>query len=167
MSVSSAVTLPNQPTVGTVFEIPLGGDGFTAPRSVYAVEVTLTHDASGGNAGIIVTLDPRYTELVSYICCTLTSASTDPTPCQFVVLQNGDDVWTNVVNCQLLGATAVGEVRPPGMLLVTTPGGIPQAQVNQLNVDGDTTKLNMRIYNFEREMIRKVPISLAMFAIPR
>ncbi len=148
-------------------EIPLGGDGWTAPRSLYAVEVSLTHDASGGNAQIDVFTDPRYTSLVSYMCMTQTSVAADTTPCQYAVVQNGDDLWINVVSGLKVGATTISTASPPGMLLISNPQQTPFVQCILDNIDTEVSKLNMRIYNFEREMIRQVPISLAMLTLPR
>ncbi len=167
MSVTSAFTLPAQPDNGRVEEVPLGGDGWTSPRSFYAVEETLVHDAGGGSATVTCTLDQRYTSLVSFIVVTVLSAGSSPTATQIGVFQTGDDLWAVVENAIVFGGLAIAQVRPPGMLLVHKPGAVPFVQIINVNVDTESTKLNMRVYNFNREMIRNVPISLAMLAIPR
>lgn len=67
-SVSAVLTLPSQPTTGTVTYIPLGGDGYRAPFAQYNIlGFTLAGDASGGSALLQVKMDDRYTCLVPFM----------------------------------------------------------------------------------------------------
>ncbi len=68
MSVSESVTLPAQPTTGSVSRVPLGGDGYTAPSAAYAIRGhAVTGDAGGGTATLTINCDDRFCSLVAWV----------------------------------------------------------------------------------------------------
>lgn len=67
MSVSEVFQIPNQPTIGSVAWVPLGGDGVTAPIGYYEVDAQIVGDVSGGNASVSCAFDPRYTNLLAWV----------------------------------------------------------------------------------------------------
>ncbi len=66
MSVTEAVVLPAQPTIGATIWVPLGGDGVTAPIGYYDVLARIVGDAGGGVAQVSIGFDSRYTSLLAY-----------------------------------------------------------------------------------------------------
>ncbi len=69
-NIDEDIQLPDQPsTTGTVQHIPLGGDGFSAPKGAYVIQqATLTGDGSTvGFAHIRIRMDQVYCSLVSYV----------------------------------------------------------------------------------------------------
>lgn len=68
MAVSSTVTLPQQAAVGQgTLYTPFGGDGKSAPLGIYDVDIRVVGDAGGGNAGVTIAFDPRYTSVIAYV----------------------------------------------------------------------------------------------------
>ncbi len=167
MAVASTVQLPQQPTVGLVETWPLGGDGFAAPHSFVAVEIELANDASAGLSSIAINMDPRYTSLVSFITHTTVSAAADPHRCQLVVFNTNCDLAADQPDTNVFNGVASGTYKPPGMLLKVTPGSTPRIAATWINVDTETNTVNARIYQFNREMIHRVPVWLAMQNLPR
>lgn len=49
MAQLESIILPNQPALGSVEYIPLGGDGWRSPQSAFLIDFQKTGDASGGN----------------------------------------------------------------------------------------------------------------------
>ncbi len=167
MAVASTVQLPAQPTTGLTETIPLGGNGFSAPHSIVAVELELANDASGGLSSLVINMDPRYTSLVSYITHTTTSAAADPHRCQIAVFNTDCDLWADQPDTVVFNGSAVGAAKPPGMLLKVVPGQTPRITATWVNVDTETNIVNCRIYQFDRQMIHTVPVWLAMQNLPR
>ncbi len=68
MSVTETLSLPAQPSSGTVTYEPLGGDGMIAPLAAYWIDnFIISGDASGGVAELVVECDPRYECLVGFL----------------------------------------------------------------------------------------------------
>jgi len=67
-AVSSSVVLPLQPSSGDLRYIPLGGDGFTAPKAAYnLIGMAVTGAAGAGSMTLTCTMDDRYVSLLSYV----------------------------------------------------------------------------------------------------
>lgn len=74
VAVSSSFTLPNQPANGVVTQVPLGGDGYTAPFAMYTVvNFATTGDATGGAQTMNMVMDNRYCALLGYASMTSTA----------------------------------------------------------------------------------------------
>lgn len=67
MSILQQVNLPAQPGAGDVTFVPLGGNGYTAPESMYYWSITQTGDVSGGTATIDVGRDERFEQLIDFL----------------------------------------------------------------------------------------------------
>lgn len=67
MAITEILTLPNQPAVGSVEYIPLGGNGFQAPQSAFMFDFRITGDASGGLVKWEVNRDERFEHIVSFL----------------------------------------------------------------------------------------------------
>lgn len=75
MAVASSVTLPAQPAAGFVTYIPLGGDGWVAPQSMFEVLVQLASDASGGNSVTTIVRDDRFESVITRAETIISSAA--------------------------------------------------------------------------------------------
>jgi len=151
LSVTSSFTLPAQPATGSAIQVPLGGDGFSAPHSAVVLRsITLAHDVSGGSAVMEVILDDRFCSLVSY---------------QQMFIDQATEL-AEVVRAEIVGATSpicrdnitltpnatlsdtAGIWYPPSWIL---PGTANRCilRYTAVNVDGDTSHQNALIYQFD------------------
>jgi len=174
VSVTSAFELPAQPTNGTVGLQPLGGNGFTAPHSVYSVFEQVTHDASAGNASISCRFDPRYTQLVSYIGVGQTSGAA--TVDYFLEIECSDvDRIAVVKEAPLISVVGLGITNqalwtPPAILCSAGLGAVtdtPFFRVVTTNTDTESTILRARVYNFDKRARELVPLPELLGALVR
>lgn len=169
MSVSSAVTLPAQPTSGVVRYVPMGGDGFYSPQAAYHVSNhAVTGDASGGNATLQVVMDDRHCSLLSYLTISIiqgTSADADvrlslasgQTPLQAF---QGPVV---AISATVIGQTITKTWNPPAYLI---PGGpnVGTIECRALNVDGDVYRIGALIYLFDIRAREETPMGPLLFS---
>lgn len=147
---TSTVTLPAQPTIGTTHYVPLGGDGLSAPFAAQTVRaMQVEHDASGGTATAVINLDPRFCGLVSFMTIQIAQAinadadvsltvtgSTTPSQVLRVVQPSGTDF-------------EIGRTWTPNPIIL--PGGNQEAGQLRFacdNVDGDDSFLDVWVYLF-------------------
>lgn len=162
MSVSSTFALPGQPDAGTNTYVPLAGDGYTAPHSLFAVNVTLAMDASGGVANIRITRDPRWEHLVPVIGALNTNTTQDEMQMDITTaLAAGGPIF-------LVGGLA--QQRPDGtQARVWTPPPIINPlsfQVVAANVDTFQLSMSMVVYNFRVDASRKIPLPILLASVP-
>ena len=67
MAVGTTQQLPEEPTIGSLEFVPLGGDGWIAPQSMYVGRTQSTGDASGGAHSITINADPRFTQICAVL----------------------------------------------------------------------------------------------------
>lgn len=169
IAVSSAVTLPAQPTTGTVSWIPLGGDGYVSPMAAYAVVGhSVTGAVGGGSATLQVVMDSRFTSLVSWVTWANTQvASADA---DFRVTIGGPGVPTQAesglitaIAADVSTATISRTWNPNPSIL---PGGANPAsiQMSMLNVDADVYSLSCLIYLFNIRAREITPMGPLLFA---
>ncbi len=175
MSVSSLVTLPAQPGSGTTTERPLGGDGWTAPHSVHAVDVELESDASLGTSTIRVHTDPRWSCVISYMLTRLQAPTADMPIAQTIVMGkfSGFAQVTNVIDVSAAPIGISGGVlwTPPPFISSTSDpvsAAVPMYGESLMNnIDTETHTLHMRVYNFHKDAERRVPLSVLLASLPR
>ncbi len=162
-AVSAALVLPAQPAAGSLVYVPLGGDGQRAPKFAWALRVfQLSGDASGGAAQLTVTLDPRYTSLVSLVTWQIAQGAA--ADADFRVLLRGDtsptvlDLGTQDSTVSLVSAFEVGRTWNPTPIVL--PGGNENAQIQAhfKNVDGDEYFLDALIYAFDIDVRQRTPM---------
>lgn len=168
VTVLEALELPNQPTVGTTQYVPLGGNGFDAPFSYYAVDIQLDADVSGGNNDIIVLMDPQFMGLVSFIQTLVISVSA-ATPSKRLITMTASDHCRDSRDCVFEAVDGQASIlwTPPGLTLNATPLHTPSFRSTIENVDGDDHFFNLRIYNFKKDAEKKVPLRLIMANLVR
>lgn len=177
MAVEERVQLPNQPTSGLLENVPLGGNGLTAPHSAQVVRVNLDGDASGGGSTIYVRMDPRFVSLVSYVNLRVDGVSADQpfrmelrctTQDAVVVGGNGDHAAIAG-----FGGTTVNMLWTPPPVLCGVPQGSiadgipPYVRVDISNTNGATQVLSMRLYNFDVRAREITPVPALVSALSR
>ncbi len=166
MSVAFAVTLPLAPGTGILTYVPLGGDGFFAPFAAYSLtSLTLAGDASGGQAGMDITLDDRYTSLVAFLAPQVNQVTEADLVAQMRVVGNNSP--SIVENITLLASAVTSDsaalwIPPPWIC----PGGsnVCTASFVAPNVNGDTSVLSALIYLFNIRAREESPVGLLNFA---
>ncbi len=160
MSVSDTFQLPNQPTTGDAVVVPLGGDGFKAPRLAYMVnKYSVTGDATAGSASLELEMDPRFVSVVAYVTLQVIQAST--TDSEFRMTISSDFIGEQVdqgdqtaISATIAAFTFARTWIPAPVLL---PGGfgtvgnnnVPRITMKMLNVDTDDYQLSALIYCFD------------------
>lgn len=166
MTVSSTVTLPNQPTDGLVEFVPLGGDGYLAPLAQYIVsEFKVDGDVSGGSSQLFLNMDPQYQGLVQLISFRMDGATADvDMVCSITTKNLGfSDTWSGV----LLDKTIAGITNVRGSYAPAPLFDFGQVNCVVPNVDGDDLTLGLIINCFARDASRKVPMGILLSSLPR
>ncbi len=164
MSVVLEVTLPAQPASGTVEFLPLGGDGRTAPHSMFLVDIQGTGDATGNHLRLTINRDQRFEQLCSYMM--LQNGSAAAVDYRMQVLTAGAARQINV------GATKHATIdvtftvasiiwAPPAYMLGD------QWQMATANVDTIVSRLKVLLYNFDIQASKKTPLPLLLASLPR
>lgn len=175
MSVLTQVELPAQPTVGGVVFHPLGGNGFSGPHSVYHGLVESASDASGGKNEIQVRLDPRFTQLVIQVQCSVAgqAAALDCDIQLFESVNSVMGVRREVPYRPISGLTAAGHVNwnPAPFLLSAGPkvgsNFQPYLRTAIDNTNGETLYCRFHVYNFDKRARELVPIEIMSSVLVR
>lgn len=162
MSVSESITLPGQPSAGILDIIPLGGDGFTAPKFAYQLRaMELVGDAGGGNVAMTMNMDPEWCSLVGYM--TLRINQVAAADADFVFIIGGDGTATVALNGLAVATAAAvnsGTIwktwRPEPLILPY--GGNPVASVRVANVLNDVVQLDALVYVFDPRVRETTPL---------
>jgi len=167
MAVSNALTLPGSDTNGGLTTyLALGGNGYTAPQSMFEVSVLTDADASAGNLVFTLTFDARFQSIVTYVRMSGASASTGiemdcalfpPLPRSQPRAQG----FVNAVPVSTLHGTNDYVWNPPplmgmGRLIATVP-----------NTNGDNLTVQCYMYNFNINVLQTVPLSIILASLPR
>lgn len=169
MAVTVSLQLPNQPAVGNVDFIPLGGDGFKAPRAAYAVRGFATDgDASGGALTLNVLMDIRYTSLIDYMVAGIQQATPADAEVRQLITSNTTATMTEQGDVTAIAATVSGGsiskmFVPPALIL---PGGTESSvgRFQATNVDGDTYTIDMLIFLYNIRVRELTPYGTLLFA---
>ncbi len=164
MAVSTVLSIPDSPATGLLTYVPLGGDGWTSPHSVWEVSVASVGVAGGGNNVVDVNFDPRWETVCAYMRCTNDSASA-AIEMLFELLQTHNQpslsAFANSLPVIQLTSLNVFTWCPPPIV------GMRRARVTTTNVDGDTLLFQMYLYNFQRTVLQKVPLAHILASLPR
>lgn len=140
--------------------MPLGGNGFTGPQSLYEVSVSLDGDVSGGNSVITITFDTRF-ESILLLADTINVGTALDTS---VVYRLGSTV----------PFTGVGTGLGMGILTECISSWSPPPMIHRdlissttVNRDGDDHVLNCLIYNYNIRATEFVPLSRLLSTLPR
>lgn len=165
MAVAATVQLGDQPGTGRIRQIPLGGNGKTAPISMYEVQVALANDASGDESTITVNRDPRYTSICTLIGGTVTvPAAGIEMLFEMQDTENAGPIsrgFANAVPIASVGGTSIAVWNPPPIMTMTT------WRMITANVDGDTAAFQAWFYNFDRRILELTPMYQILANLPR
>lgn len=172
MAVEVSIQLPNQPAIGGVEELPLGGPGRISPTNCQDVTVSSVSDASGGLNIITIHTDPRWTCLVSYITCAVGGAAVDRDIAFDLLGSRIGVMGPSLTSTVPSGLAARLMWTPPPYLgttnLLTTDDTVPfRIRATITNVDTETLLVSARIYNFEKNIEQRVPLSQLLSVLPR
>jgi hypothetical protein len=158
MAVVTTLTLPSQPTTGSVVYKPLGGNGFTSPQSMFYVTVDSLGIAGGGLNSIQVFKDERFEQLVDFMTIQGNAGA---------VIYRMDifrDLGSRALVIDTTSADTTiscGTWSPPALI-------DPESwKVSTANVEDENVKLKMAIYNFNIRASEKIPLELLLASIRR
>lgn len=167
MAVTTTLTLPASDTNGGLTTyIALGGNGYSAPQSMFEVSVFSAATASGGINQIQVTFDARFQSIVTYVRMSGGSASTalemdcalfPPLPRNQPRAQG----FVNAVPVNGLFTTNDYVWNPPPLM------GMGRIHGTVPNINGDDLTLQFYMYNFNINVLQQVPLSLILASLPR
>ncbi len=167
-SLSETLTLPQNPTVGTVDYVPLGGDGFQAPFAAYSVrDFEQTGDAGGGTITFSIDVDERFCSYVSWLSFIGRLATV--ADAEYRVFSSADrhaqaSEVKNARASSVLGSNEVSEVwRPPGVIL---PGSGSNASFGLIieNILNDVWRVSAHIYLFNVRVRELTPMGPLLWA---
>lgn len=167
IAVSQTVTLPAQPTVGTVNYIPLGGNGYTAPHAAYSISgFAVTGATGGGAAALRVNLDPRFCSLVGFVFFQNIQAT--PADAEFRMFIDGGGSPAQVdagdiTSVGTVSAASLNHTWNPTPIVLFGPRA-PIIGVDLLNVDADVISMNTMIYLFNINARQATPMGPLLWA---
>ncbi len=160
MAIDLDINLTNQPAVGSITYRPLGGDGFTAPRSMYMFDIASTGDASGGDNTVTVFRDERFQNIASFLQVQTNGVSR-------IVLFN---VSTHNVGRGIHIGSTVAITGDSFSALMWTPPLLLDSDswaLQMVNTDTEAVRFKGIVYNFDIFASEKVPLSLLVASMPR
>ncbi len=168
-SVTETVTLPAQPTTGSTTFVPLGGDGFIAPKFAYAVRnFLLTGDATGTFVQQTIEMDERWCALVAFVEFTIQQATSADAEFQLSVSSDKSaeliDSGLQVAVNSSVSSLEVGHLWNPPPLVLPGAGDNARIRLQTLNVDGDIVRLSAYIYLFDVRVRETTPMGPLLWA---
>ncbi len=162
MSVNYSFALPAQPDEGGFELVPLGGNGFTAPHSMYLASPFITGDASGGIAEVDMTLDDRYTCLVNHVQVDATSAA-GAKHTRIVLFGPGSFAMSvaPIAPVSSIDTVARASWSPDPLFKARS------LKSRWLNVDTEVYYCHSVIYNFDIRAAEEMPLSALLASLPR
>ncbi len=164
MSVTETITLPAQPTVGNTTFLPLGGNGFTSPHSMYTVAMAIDGDASGGIIQAKVNLDPRYAALISVMQGQSDSAVQADDYRFAIEAKGGVFFLSNVGTMKYSAWEAYNRItwNPSGLM------DPDSASFQCVNVDAtETYSFSFIVYNFDINAPQQIALPQLFSVLPR
>lgn len=169
MSVTSTVQLPNQPAAGSTIWVPLGGNGYTAPHSMFEAEIQIANDAGGGDTRLFILTDPRWESIVHRAEIIVSSASGAE---RFAFNLNIAQItgFPPKIPMNYQGLMDLNDVTLVNHAFWDLPPHIDAQQISMTadNVDvTEVTFLRAFIYNFHKDASQRVPLNVLLESIPR
>jgi len=160
MAIDLQVNLTDQPPSGSNKWVPLGGDGWTSPQSLYFFNINSTGDATGGNHVIQVFRDERFENIASFL---LVQAIAAATIVRMDVSREGTGRATHI------GTTVVDEAGTTGVLSWSPPLIIDAEKwaLTLVNTDTEVIAFKGLVYNFNIRASERVPLSVLVASLPR
>lgn len=169
MSVTSTVQLPQQPTTGSTIWVPLGGNGYTSPHSMFEVDVQLANDASGGDCRLFILTDPRWESIINRAELIVASQAAQA---EFTFNLNISQIagFPPKVPMNYQGEMDLSSLTGTGACSWDLPPHIDAQQISATldNVDDtETSIIRAWIFNFHKDASQRVPLNVLLGSIPR
>ncbi len=164
MAITQTLTLPNQPPVGAVEYIPLGGNGWTAPQSAFAVDWRITGDVSGGATRWVLNRDPRFEHILQFMM--IESDSATAITYRMDIFRGISAGAVHNVGTTALSAV-IGHVLASQMWVpppIIDPNKF-EAKID--NVSTEVGKFKLLIYNFNIRASEEMPLSMLLASLSR
>jgi hypothetical protein len=171
MAIADSFTLPGQPALGSSVYTPLGGNGFSAPHSMYDITFQIVGDATGGNIVLAVVYDSRFTGMINWVCVTANSAAGD-LGCVNVIstAEPSGQGFQDAAPMLQASGLALGTTKlwqPPPVAFTSTPTFDPTITTTFANSNLKEFNLTMQIYNFAKRAREKTPMYQLAANLPR
>ncbi len=166
MSVSATITLPEQPAVGSIAYVPLGGDGYAAPFAMYQLNsVGVVNDATSGTAQLFINMDPQFQAVIQNMVFDIASAAADKELVCSISDRTGLYTDFAQVIALLPSITGISNARASWC-------PVPLFDVGQINgivanVDTETLSISGQILLFNRRATEIVPLPLLLASLSR
>jgi len=169
VSVTETFQLPAQPTDGEVEYIPLGGDGFTAPKFAYMIRnAAVTSDGTAGTTRVEIEMDQRYSSLVSFITGQVQQVAQADIEVLFQL--SGDHVplqlFQGDVTHTVLSSAEIGFTWRPFPIIL--PGGTtptpPNVNFRVANIDLDVVRVSSLVFCFDIRVRELLPMGPLLWA---
>jgi len=149
--------------------VPLGGDGFTAPKFAYAIRNFLqTGDATGTFVQFRINMDERWCSLVAFAEFTIAQATSADAEFQFSISSDKsaeliDSGLQVAVNSSVSGLE-IGHTWAPPPLVLPGAGDNARIGLQVLNVDTDVVRLSAYVYCFDVRVRETTPMGPLLWA---
>ncbi len=174
VSVGGEVTLPNQPAspftaVSSVQEIPLAGNGYTAPHSAWAVFLELEGDVSGGTMSLTCTLDNKWSHLLAWSAAKFATLADEKRISYNVQVYEDLEYFQNQIYKTSFGQLNQEMWCPPPQMLVApgAPDWTNSILLSTDNTDTEDLRWNLLIYNFKKDANKVVPLPILHSVLSR
>lgn len=164
---------PDTPATGDVVElVPLAGNGYTAPHSYYAFDISADGVVGGGNLDIQVRFDERYTSIVPYLEVRTNSISANVTGEWILASTAVDRVVQGPFSLVFDAAQASNQVfEPPPLIIQGAPRETlmtyPWFRFRTVNVDTEDYQIFGRVYNFKIDALKVIGLPALLAVLPR
>ncbi len=169
MSVTATLQLPEQPASGSTIWVPLGGNGYTAPHSMFEVDLQLANDASGGDTRLFILTDPRWESIIHRVELVVASSAAQA---EFTLNLNISAIagFPPKVPMNLSGEMDFSTLTGTSAAWWDLPPHIDAQQISCTldNVDAtETSIIRAWVYNFHKDASQRVPLGVLLSSIPR
>lgn len=168
-NVIESITLPEQPVAGLVTFVPLGGDGFSAPKFAYAVRnFALTGDDQLGFIQHEIKMDERWCSLISYVTFNMSQvASADVDYSLDIISGHSAEMRDQDVQkaiSKTVTTVNVGHTWLPPPTVLPGAGDSARIRTHLLNVENDIVRVSALIYCFDVRVRETTPMGPLLWA---
>ncbi len=160
MAIDLDVNITDQPPTGTIVYRPLGGNGFTSPKSMYLFDIASTGDATGGDNTVTVFRDERFENIASFL-----QVQTNGGAIQILLNVSTHNVGRGIhigPTVPITGDTFSALSWTPPLLIDSQKWALQTP-----NVDTQALRFKGIVYNFNIFASEKTPLSLLLASMPR
>lgn len=151
------MTLPGQPDAGLAVIVPLGGDGYRDPQSMYAINMNVDMDASGSTCRCVINGDDRFLQIATILG--YSNSDTTPTP-HNLEIKTAEGVTFVFQDLPIIGGNGASQDATFSAPPLFSSGVRGQWTVRCDNVDTFNLQFKAIIMNFRIDAAHKVPLGV-------